>query len=289
MPVSLTAWAAWFSSRSVVVTMTVTGRPRCWPNSPEAMPALRPSLTASCSRWRPAAGVGLSVVDLVLVGLVAAGADGGVDRLQIGAGLRVEPAGQSAHAVGTLRCQVQPAAAGAVVLVEQAVGVEVIGDPPPDHGDELGVLTSGVAHQDSFGLLALGIRNQRGQYIESVADRSDVVVADLAVLDGGGQVRQLRRQCGSGKGAARADAGGDADPAPHLTGCDAQPLPQQLAHHGACGQVGIVGSVERFDDLAEEPVHQPTVDPVLDLQPFSHLNPERVAHRCPRLTARSRA
>ena len=50
---SLTAWAARLSSRNVVVTMTVTGSPRCWPSSVEAMPALRPSLSASCSRCGP--------------------------------------------------------------------------------------------------------------------------------------------------------------------------------------------------------------------------------------------
>ena len=172
----------------------------------------------------------------------------------------------------------QPAAAGAVVVVEQAVGVEVIGDAPPDHGDELGVLASGVAHQDSFGLLALGVGHHGGQHIERMADRSDVVIADVAVLDGGGQVRQFGRQDGSGQTAARPNAGGDAHPAADLTGGDPQPLPQQLAHHGAGGQVGIVGSVERFGDLAEEPVHQSPVDPVLSFQPFGHLDPERVAH-----------
>ena len=62
------------------------------------------------------------------------------------------------------------------------------------------------------------------------------------------------------------------------TGGDAQPLPQQFAHHGACGQGGIVGPVDGFDDLAEVPVHQAPVDPVLGFQPLGHLHPEPVAH-----------
>ncbi len=45
------------------------------------------------------------------------------------------------------------------------------------------------------------------------------------------------------------------------------------------GRSGSSGSVGRFGDLAEKPVHLPAVDPVLRLQSFGHLDPERVADR----------
>ena len=90
---------------------------------------------------------------------------------------------------------------------------------------------------------------------------------------------QFGRQVGAGEGAARADAGGDAHPAADVGGGDAQPLPQQFGHDGAGGQFGVVGSVGRFGDLAEEPVHQPAVDAVLGFQPVGHLDAERIAHR----------
>ena len=118
-----------------------------------------------------------------------------------------------------------------------------------------------------------------GSTIERVADRFDVVVADVAVLDGGGQLRQFGRQHGSGEGAAGPDAGGDAHPAADVGGGDAQPLPQQLGHDGAGGQVGVVGPVGRFGELAEDPVHLPAIHPVLSLQPVGHLDAKRVAHR----------
>ena len=91
-------------------------------------------------------------------------------------------------------------------------------------------------------------------------------------------MRQLRRPHRSGQGPARPDAGGDPQPAADLTGRDAQPLPQQFAHHRTGGQGGIVGPVGRFGDLAEEPVHQAPVDPVLSFQPLGHLHPEPVSH-----------
>ena len=249
--------------------MTVTGSPRCWPNSPEAMPALSPSLRASCSRCGPLRGSGVDLVGLVAVGLVAAGAHGGVDRLQIGAGFGVDPARQPAHAVGALGAQVQTAAAGAVVLVEQPVGVEVIGDSAPDHGDERGVLTNRVAHQDSFGLIPLVAGHRRGQHIERVADRADVLLADVTVLHGGGEVGQLGRQRGSGQRTARADSRSDAQPAPHFAGVIRSRCHSSLAITVPAGRSGSSGPSGRFDEFAEEPVHQPAVDPVLSFQPLA--------------------
>ena len=120
--------------------------------------------------------------------------------------------------------------------------------PRPTCRDELGVLHFGVAHQDSFGYVLLVLGYRGGQHVECLADRGDVVVVDLAVLDGGGQVGQFGRQLGSGQGAAAAGCG-------RRCGCggatsrggDAQALPQQFGDDGACGQFGIVGAVGRFD------------------------------------------
>ena len=135
----------------------------------------------------------------------------------------------------------------------------MVGDAPPDHGDELGVLATRVAHHDSLGIIALVVGHGGGQHVEGVADGGNVVAADFTVLDGGSQVRQFRRPHGAGQRMGRTNAGGDAQPAADLAGRDPQPLPQQFAHHGAGGQGGIVGPVDRFDDLAEEPVHQAPV------------------------------
>jgi hypothetical protein len=52
----------------------------------------------------------------------------------------------------------------------------------------------------------------------ALADRSDVVIAEVAVLDGGGRVREFGRQDRSGQTAARPNAGNDAHPAPDSPG-----------------------------------------------------------------------
>ena len=113
--------------------------------------------------------------------------------------------------------------------------------PPSDGGDELGVLAFRVADQDLFGFVPLVVGHDGGQHVECMADRADVVVTDFAVLDRLGQLGQFRRQLGSGQGAPRPDARGDAHAAADLTGADPQPLPQQLAHHRARGQLGSSG------------------------------------------------
>ena len=64
----------------------------------------------------------------IFVRLVAAGPHRGLDGLEVRAGLRVEQSGQPRHAVGALRAEVQPAAPGPVLVAEQAVGIEVVGD-----------------------------------------------------------------------------------------------------------------------------------------------------------------
>ena len=134
------------------------------------------------------------------IGLVATWAHGGVERFQVGAEFGVDPAGKVAHAVGALPGKIQSTAATTVVLVEQAVGVEVVGDAPADVCDEIGVLTLRVAHQDSFGYLLLVLRYGRGQHVECFADSGDVIVADLAGLDGGGQLAVVRVAAGDRSG-----------------------------------------------------------------------------------------
>ncbi len=124
---SADARAACSNSASVVVTTTVTGAPRCCPSPPEAIAVLSAELDRVV-----AALLGASRISLVGVGLMPAGADHGGDRLEIRAGLRVQPAGQPAHAVGPLPSQHQPAAAGAILVGEVAVGIQAVGDGLPD-------------------------------------------------------------------------------------------------------------------------------------------------------------
>ena len=211
---------------------------------------------------------------------MAAGAHGGVDGFEVGAGFGVDPAGEAAHAVGALWSQVESTAAGAVVLVEEAVGVEVIGDAPADLLDECGVLTLGVADQDSFGYVSF--------LCSGTAEGSTSRARRPRRCGRRRPGRPRRRRPGVvARAAVRGRSGCGADGCGRrcairrcdLAGGDAQPLPQQLAHHGACGQIGIVGSVGGFGDFAEDPVHLPAVDAVLGLQSFGHLDAERVTDR----------
>ena len=60
--------------------------------------------------------------------LVTARPHRGLDGFEVGACLRVEQAGQPRHAVGPLLAEVQASAAGPVLIAEQPVGIEVVGD-----------------------------------------------------------------------------------------------------------------------------------------------------------------
>ena len=60
--------------------------------------------------------------------LVTARPHRGLDGFEVGAGLRVEQAGQPRHAVRPLLSEVQPASTGPVLIAEQPVGIEVVGD-----------------------------------------------------------------------------------------------------------------------------------------------------------------
>lgn len=55
-----------------------------------------------------------------------------------------------------------------------------------------------------------------GQCVEGFADRIDVFLVDVAVLDGRRQLRQFGRQLGSGEAAARPDAGRQFESAANL-------------------------------------------------------------------------
>ncbi len=71
----------------------------------------------------------IALFGLGTIGLVAAGPHGRCNGFEVRAGLVVQQPGQPGHPVGTLRAQMQPAATRPVVVVEQAVGIEVVGDP----------------------------------------------------------------------------------------------------------------------------------------------------------------
>jgi len=92
----------------------------------------------------------------IAVGLVSPRAHHSGRRLQIGAGLGVQPTGQPTHTVGPLGAEHQAAATGAVLVGEVAVGIKAIGDDRSDGRDELGVLLAGVADQGALGLLPVG-------------------------------------------------------------------------------------------------------------------------------------
>ena len=96
-----------------------------------------------------AALLGASRISLIGVGLMPARAHRGYHRLEIRAGLRVQPAGQAAHAVGPLPSQHQSAAPGAILVGEVAVGIQAVGDGLPDDSDELRILFSGMVQPAS--------------------------------------------------------------------------------------------------------------------------------------------
>ena len=142
-----------------------------------------------------AALLGASAIPLVItVGLMAARAYRGGDRLEIRAGFRVQPATEPTHAVGSLPTQHQPAPAGAVLVGEVAVGIEAVGDRLPDRGDELRILFPCMAHQGPFGLVLVGGGHRGRQHVQCPAHRGDVVLTDLTGLHRGAQFGKLRRE-----------------------------------------------------------------------------------------------
>lgn len=93
------------------------------------------------------------------IGLVAAGPHGRFDGFEVGAGLGVQQTGQPRHPVAPLRAEVQPAAAGPVDVVEKTVGIEVVGDPPAQLGDNGGVDFGRMLHQPALGVRRVGGRD----------------------------------------------------------------------------------------------------------------------------------
>ena len=172
---STAASAARLSSARVVVTTTVTGWPRCTPRPPDAMAVSRPSFNASWQRW---AGLRPSRACGVFVRLVTARPHRGLDGLEVGAGLRVEQAGQPRHAVGPLLAEVQPAATGPVLIAEQAVGIEVVGDALSQLRDDSRIDLGRVLDQRALGGSRVGGGDTAGQHVDGSAYRADVVVAD---------------------------------------------------------------------------------------------------------------
>ena len=112
------------------------------------MAVSRPSFNASWQRW---AGVRLSRESEVVVRLVTARSHRGLDRLEVGAALRVEQSGQPRHPVRPLGAEVQSAPAGTVLVAEQAVGIEVVGYALTKFRDDPGVDTGCVLDQCALG------------------------------------------------------------------------------------------------------------------------------------------
>ena len=94
-------------------------------------------------------------LDQCAVGSVAAWAHGRGDRLHIGAGFRVDPAGQPRHPIRTLLPQCQAPPAGTVFFVEIPVWVEDLIDTAGDGFDDLGIVFGRLlAHQAALHLIA---------------------------------------------------------------------------------------------------------------------------------------
>ena len=212
-------------------------------------------------------------LDQCAVGSVAAWAHGRGDRLHIGAGFRVDPAGQPRHPIRGLLPQCQATPAGTVFFVEIPVWVEDLIDTAGDGFDDLGIVLGGFAHEAALHLVAICDRHTRRQQVDGPADHPQMILTDFTGLHRGGDMRQRRRQGWAGQLAARSDARGHLHPAFDLSGRDTQP-PGQAVHHRRHHR-GLIG---RIGDLTEHPIHQPAVAALLGLELLGHLRPELVAH-----------
>lgn len=131
---------------------------------------------------------GAGVAGLVGVGLVSTGAYRGDDGLQVGPGFWIQATAEPAHPVGALPVQDETASPRPVVVGEVAVRVEVVSQTAADHGDEVGVLGRGAFHQGAFGAFAITDADLGGQLVERFGDSAEVVLADIAGLDGVGHL-----------------------------------------------------------------------------------------------------
>jgi hypothetical protein len=100
-----------------------------------------------------------------------------------------------------------------------------------------------------------------------------MVLTDRAGLHRRAQLRKLRRHLRTGQRTPRPNPRRQLEPARDLSRRDAQPRAQHPAHRRDAR-----GPVRGFGDLAEEPIHQTPVRPLLSLQPLGHLDAELVAH-----------
>ena len=191
-------------------------------------------------------------LDQCAVGSVAAWAHGCGDRLHIGAGFRVDPAGQPRHPIRTLLPQCQAPPAGTVFFVEIPVWVEDLIDTAGDGFDDLGIVLGGFAHEAALHLVAICDRHTRRQQVDGPADHPQMILTDFTGLHRGGDMRQRRRQRWAGQLPSRSDARGHLHPAFDLSGRDTQP-PGQVVHHRRHHH-GLIG---RIGDLTEHPIHQP--------------------------------
>ena len=116
----------------------------------------------------------------------------------------------------------QPAATGPVLVAEQSIGVEVVGDPLTQFDHDAGIDGAGVLDQRALSRRHVGGRNAGRQHIYRPAYRLDVVVTDGAGRHCSGQLGQFRRHRRPGQRPARPDPGGQFEPAGDLLRSDAQ-------------------------------------------------------------------
>ncbi len=215
-----------------------------------------------------------------VIGLVTARPHCCFDGFEVRAGLRVEQSGQPRHAVGSLLAEVQPAATGSVLIAEQAVGIEVVGDALSQLRDDSRIDFGRVLDQGALGGGRVGGGDTAGQHVDGSAYRADMVVADSAGLDGFRQRWQLRRKRRAGQRPARPDPNRELEPSADFVGRDTQSLPQHRSHLR-----NRPGLIRRVGDLGENAVHQAAVGALLGLQSRCGINAKPVAHQIRRRIA----
>src|SRR5882757_10972253 len=175
---------------------------------------------------------------------------------------------------GPLPAEVQPAATGPVLITEQAVGIQVVGDALSQFGHDSRVDLARLLDQCALGRSRVGGGDTAGQHVDRSAYRSDVVVPDSAGLNGVRQRRQLRWQRRAGQRPARPNPNRELEPSGDFVGWDAQSLPQHRSHlrYGP-------GFIRRVGDLRKDAVHETSVGALLRLQPFRDVNAKPVAHQ----------
>src|ERR1700747_3344502 len=80
----------------------------------------------------------------------------------------------------------QPTTARPVLVAEQAVGIEVVGDPLAQLDHDTGVEFGRVPHQRALGFCHLGGRDAGRQHVDRLAYGADVILTERARLHRGG-------------------------------------------------------------------------------------------------------